>query len=50
MKKDKAVRNAELKSAIIKQLKSLIGPFIIFLIKEIHHEVKYSIKIINRNI
>lgn len=32
MKKDKAVRNAELKSAIIKQLKSLIGPFIIFLI------------------
>ncbi len=32
MKKDRAVRNAEIKSAIIKQLKSLIGPFIIFLI------------------
>lgn len=32
MKKEKAVRNAELKSAIIKKLKSLIGPLIIFLI------------------
>ena len=32
MKKDKAVRKAEIKSAIIRKLKSLIGPIIIFLI------------------
>lgn len=32
MKKDKAVRNSEIKAAIKKQVKSLIGPMIIFLI------------------
>ncbi len=32
MKKDKAVRKAELKAAVIKQLKSMIGPLIILLI------------------
>lgn len=32
MKKDKAVRKAEIKSAIIKQLKSLIGPAVILLV------------------
>lgn len=32
MKKDKATRKAELKAAVIKQLKSLIGPVIILLI------------------
>ena len=32
MKKDKATRKAEMKAAVIKQLKSLIGPVIILLI------------------
>ena len=32
MKKDKAVRNAERKSAIINKVKSLIGPVILLLI------------------
>lgn len=32
MKKDKAVRKAELKAALIKQLKSMIGPLVILLV------------------
>ena len=32
MKKDKAVKNAELKEAVVSRLKSLIGPFLILLV------------------